>query len=1150
MAGALEVVLELTRGKSSAVDEAHPLGDSEYLLRHGDGVEQSARFPWSEAFHADLQAIQGLRPDPQAFERVGNVLRGLLDELGWPVVEAEVVRALEAKPPREVRVTVRTMAGELCRLPLEVLTLRPSGLALGRTAGCHVQWEWPDSRSAPEAAAAPEEDGGTLLFAWSTAGGGLDAGAHRRAIQQAGKRHGYPERALVEVADASLKALREALDGVRAQGKTVAVLHLLCHGGQLPGTGGGYGLSLNGAEVVDPATFAAALQPYAGMVRSVVLCACEGANLGDASNVLGSAAQRLHRVGFPAVVGSRVALSDRGARAFTAAFHEAVLAGEPFHRAVAAGRRELGTGEAPHEWSAIQAYARASDGEQYPVVFPPYRGLRPFEAKHRRFFFGREALAKELVDRVLEASRGERPRFQVVAGTSGSGKSSLVKAGLVPALPATWKVVSLRPGGDGEEPEQGLALLARRLRAARGAAAESEVASDGAAVLAEAQRLEEERPGPLLLEVDQLEESFRLPGDEPRRFLGCLWELAKQEALDIVVVSTFRADLVERAQDMVLGDGITLQATVYREAYRLYVENMGRDELLEVIQRPLEAVGLSFESGVAEQLRDEAGKEPGALPLLEHALDTLWRAREGKVLTRAAYQRLGLSGALSRRLDVLWDTLPVEQRRQGERLLVELVDSAEDVKLSTRRRRKLDEVRPTRRARAAAFDAVLEKLVTEQRLVVRGREESAAGGSGWAEIAHEALIRRWPRLQGWLQAERERVQREKLRRAVFIAAGLAVSFVGVLALAVFAYTANRRAQDAITQALEVANAVIFTADRELEPIAGAGPVRRKLLEQVGKLQDKLQTASQSNEGARTRAANHIQRGNVALSHDDLKTARREYEAAFSIIEAIAQADPSNAQLQRDLSVSYDRLGDVARDGGDLQAARDFFSKSLAIFEAIAKADPSNAQLQRDLSVSYNKLGDVARDGGDLQAARDFFSKSLAVREALAQADPSNAQLQRDLSVSYNKLGDVAREGGDLQAARDFFSKSLAIREALAKADPSNAQLQRDLSVSYERMAVLNVLEKGAIGTSRDWLRRALRLRREVVTRDSENAEAALELARTAHLAAWVELSTGSRKEAMAHAAEAHATLNRLVHLGIPREHPAIRQLTAALDDLK
>jgi len=756
-----EVLLELTRGHDAHVNEAPPREETQYLLRRGNGAYVSARFPWSEPFLADLEAIRGRNPDSQARQRVGGILRAFLQSLGWSALEVEILRALGGKSgSAEVRVTVRCNVAELCRLPLELLPLEPGGESLGLKEGCHVQWEWPDSATATRTPDAPPE-GGTLLFAWSAAGGGLDAAGQLGAIRQAAAIHRHPG-PVVEVRGASVDSLRRALESARDRNESVAVLHILCHGGPLAGAEGGHGLWLDapgeagGAELVDPVRFAEALAPHVGRMGCLVLCACNGANLAGSANALGSVAQRLHRAGVPAVVASRAPLSSAGAEAFTRAFHGALLSGAPFHRAVADGRRELGA-----EWSALQVYARAQDGPQYPVVFRPYRGLQAFEEDDRRFFFGREALSRELLERIVEAWKGGRSRFQIAAGSSGSGKSSLAKAGLVPVLrSAGWRIAVLRPGGDGGFREVGLARLARALRDLRdlreGAAA-VEGAADEAAVIAEARSFRARWPDdPCLVVVDQLEEAFKLEGNEPQRFLECLWKLARDEALKVVVLGTFRADLLERAEDVLLEGGVTLQSLFYRKEHLLYVSRMSPEELLDAIQRPLEEVGLSFEPGVAEHLRDEAGKEPGALPLLEHAMDALWQAREGRKLTRAAYERFGgLAGALSRQLDLLWDRLPEGQQRQGQRLLVALVDFADDASLSTRRRSWVERLRPDSLMAGAAFDAALEMLVA-QRLLVRGQleERAAADGGGWVEIAHEALIRRWTRLQGWLRGNR------------------------------------------------------------------------------------------------------------------------------------------------------------------------------------------------------------------------------------------------------------------------------------------------------------------------------------------------------------------------------------------------------------
>ena len=144
------------------------------------------------------------------------------------------------------------------------------------------------------------------------------------------------------------------------------------------------------------------------------------------------------------------------------------------------------------------------------------------------------------------------------------------------------------------------------------------------------------------------------------------------------------------------------------------------------------------------------------------------------------------------------------------------------------------------------------------------------------------------------------------------------------------------------------------------------------------------------------------------------------------------------------------IGDVQVAQGDLPAALTSYRASLAIAERLAKADPGNAEWQRDLSVSHERIGDVQVAQGDLPAALTSYRASLAIAERLAKADPGNAGWQRDLSVSHNRIGDVQVAQGDLPAALTSYRASLAIAERLAKADPGNAVWQRDLSVSHTK----------------------------------------------------------------------------------------------------
>jgi tetratricopeptide (TPR) repeat protein len=184
-------------------------------------------------------------------------------------------------------------------------------------------------------------------------------------------------------------------------------------------------------------------------------------------------------------------------------------------------------------------------------------------------------------------------------------------------------------------------------------------------------------------------------------------------------------------------------------------------------------------------------------------------------------------------------------------------------------------------------------------------------------------------------------------------------------------------------------------------------------------------------------------------------ARTRYEQSLRISERLAEAEPTRADLQRDLAVSLNKLGDLHSDLGNGAAARTRYEQSLRIRERLAEAEPTRADLQRDLSVSQERLGDLHRDLGNGAEARTRYEQSLRIRERLAEAEPTRADLQRDLSVSQERLGDLHRGLGNGAEARTRYEQSLRIRERLAEAEPTRADLQRDLSVSQERLGDLH-----------------------------------------------------------------------------------------------
>jgi WD40 repeat protein len=381
----------------------------------------------------------------------------------------------------------------------------------------------------------------------------------------------------------------------------------------------------------------------------------------------------------------------------------------------------------------------------------PYKGLRPFAAADALDFYGREALVAELLGRLAEHDDGAR--FLAVVGPSGSGKSSVVRAGLVPALRRgalagsdRWFVVEMHPG---HQPFEELAAVLTR------------VAVNPPADLVE--RLEGDEHGlwraaqgalpadsELLVVIDQFEELFTLIDDEDRRarFLRSVLAAATDQESAVRVLVTLRADFYDRP---LAYPGLAELV----KARTVTVTPLTAEELQRAVSGPAAGVGVGVDPALLADVVADVATQPGALPLLQYALTELFDRRTASILGVEAYHDIGgVSGALARRAENLYARLNEAGRQATRQLFLRLVTLGADGSEDSRRRvlrAELAALEVEREAVEAAIDTF-----GARRLLSFDRDPATRGPT--VEVAHEALLREWGRLRGWIEGAREDVR--------------------------------------------------------------------------------------------------------------------------------------------------------------------------------------------------------------------------------------------------------------------------------------------------------------------------------------------------------------------------------------------------------
>jgi tetratricopeptide (TPR) repeat protein/energy-coupling factor transporter ATP-binding protein EcfA2 len=796
--------------------------------------------------------------------------------------------------------------------------------------------------------------------------------------------------------------------------------------------------------------------------------------------------------------------------------------------------------------------------------FNPFPGLRPFEPDEDHLFFGRERQTDEVLRR-LRATR-----FLAVVGASGSGKSSLVRSGLIPSLHSgfmvqagsSWRVAVFRPG---EDPVGHLAaaLDDEAVLGPRGDLGETRrVLLDatlrrGATGLLEAVRQAWLPAGEnVLLIVDQFEELFRFSHsrrvrnshEESVAFVRLLLQAAQQTAVPIYVVLTMRSDFI----------GDCMQYAGLPEAVndgQYLVPRMSRDELRSAITGPVAVGGGEIAPRLVTRLLNEVGDDPDQLPVLQHALMRAWDHWErdsqgGRPIDVEDYDAIGtMKEALSRHAEEAYADLDTDTARQvAEVMFRSLTDTVTDGR-GVRRPTSVEEIAEVAGVPEGEVVAVADVFRRRGRSFLMPPPDVRLGSRSVLDISHESLMRRWTRLIDW--AEQERTAAEFYvrlsRAAAWHEQGTAALWRDPelsLGLKWRGETRPNRAwADRYDVGFDRASAFLArSAEARDREVAAQEQARRQKLRRAWQVAGALgvllvvtvalavyarrQQARADEQFVRAdrnlalakRAVDEMlmsagrQSSRVAAEVPELEEFRRELlEKARDFYAEFGNQQPDSEALQREIARAHFRLGDIYRLLNRVDEARRHYDEASQRFAALVQAHPGNPEYRQSLGNVQNWMGELLRPlDGSAQTAEAAYDRALALQAALEREFPDDVDYRQELARTHYNRGILrAQHGG---AAGPDYQQAITLLTPLATDDRPSAR--QELARALNNYGLLLGREQRP-ADAQDAFRRAMAIHEDLISRDPRNREYRSELAKFANNLAIVLLEQGTPSEALA-----------------------------------